>query len=372
MYTTSGVTSINKQRFLTELSKFLTFLSDEEKEQILLSFNRIFDSAENEEELLSSLVSPLKVTVELSRAYSKGGIENAKQKCVELSGIEIAEDNEDSEYVQESLFEEDNSVNTVEVKEPDIYDSIETAVEAAYQSSMNDAVINHASTTIPISDDPEDSDAFSDEEETVEPVSDSTVILDVKKVTAELPAIKVEATPEEPTELEDDSDVKPYVAPERSPIEDNKEISKTEIEVKDDFEFIDSEPKEFFEGSDPNKEEKIETKKQLKLFSLILFLIVFVPIGIAGILAILLVAAALVALMISAVGTGIFALNLTFSGMTMFADIVMTLGVALVCFAFGVLFLWSAVWLLIWAIGHLIKGILSLCRSWCYKEVVVE
>ena len=102
------MTHINRQKFLTqkfltELSKFLTFLNEEEREKVLEKFESIFDRSANEDELLSSMDSPLKLTVEISRAYTKGGLEEVLGMCDDLvSGQWIPDDLSDT--IREQVF----------------------------------------------------------------------------------------------------------------------------------------------------------------------------------------------------------------------------------------------------------------------------
>ena len=97
------MTHINRQKFLTELSKFLTFLNEEEREKVLEKFESIFDRSANEDEMLASMDSPLKLTVEMSRAYTKGGLEEVLGMCDDLvSGQWIPDDL--SETIREQVF----------------------------------------------------------------------------------------------------------------------------------------------------------------------------------------------------------------------------------------------------------------------------
>ena len=59
-----------------------------------------------------------------------------------------------------------------------------------------------------------------------------------------------------------------------------------------------------------------------------------------------------------------------FQGFAVFADIMVLLGVALVLFAFGLLFLWTAIWFVGGVIVSLVHGVAALCDNWCYKEVL--
>ena len=57
---------------------------------------------------------------------------------------------------------------------------------------------------------------------------------------------------------------------------------------------------------------------------------------------------------------------------SVFADILLVLGCALVALALGLLLAWTFVWFIGGAIPALIRGIFALGRKWCYKEVEVR
>ena len=66
------VSTINKQKFLAELAKLLTFMYEEDRQRALGAYNEMFDEAEDEQQLLQALVSPLRQAVEVARAYNSG------------------------------------------------------------------------------------------------------------------------------------------------------------------------------------------------------------------------------------------------------------------------------------------------------------
>ena len=323
------MTFINKQRFLTELSKFLTFLSDDERQQVLMKFGEIFDAAPNQDELLGALVSPLKVTVELSRAYSRGGLQQALDRSVELSGVDLSAAPPPPSPAAESVG-------------ADIYAAIGSAVEEAFESAAEPA----AEPAAPISAEPvpvEPAEPISAEPVPVEPVPAEPV--------APSPAESVPVEPAAP------------VPAESVPVETAAPVP-AEPAVP---EFEDTEPEEFF---DEAADEAVpQGEYRAKPAALMFFILLFVPLGLVGIAVLLCVGAALIAVAAAAIGSGVFAVSLAFSGMAVFADIIMTIGVALVCLAAGVLFLWLALWFLIRSVGGLVRGILHLGKKWCYKEV---
>ena len=318
------MTFINKQRFLTELSKFLTFLSDDERQQVLIKFGEIFDAAPNQDELLGALVSPLKVTVELSRAYSRGGLQQALDRSVELSGVDLSAAPPPPSPAAESVG-------------ADIYAAIGSAVEEAFESAAEPP----AEPTAPVPMEPvpvEPAAPVPSEPVPVEPAAPSPA--------EPVPAEPAASSPAEPVPVEPAA------------------LSPAEPAVP---EFEDTEPEEFF---DEAADEAVpQGEYRAKPASLIFFILLFVPLGLVGIAVLLCVGAALIAVAAAAIGSGVFAVSLAFSGMTIFADIIMTIGVALVCFAAGVPFLWLALWFLIRCVGGLVRGILHLGKKWCYKEV---
>ena len=64
------MTSINKQKFLAELGKLLTFMYDEDREKAVELYVKMFEEAEDEVALLQSLVSPTRQAVIVARAYN--------------------------------------------------------------------------------------------------------------------------------------------------------------------------------------------------------------------------------------------------------------------------------------------------------------
>ena len=316
----------------------MTFLSDNERNQVLVKFGEIFDAAPNQDELASSLVSPLKVTVELSRAYNKGGIGEALKRCVELSGVDIS--------AAPPAAKPESSV--------DIYDAIGSAVEEAFESG--DGAPAQANEPAP---ETHETKAAPAEEPKPQPQ----------------PAEEPKPQPQPAEESKPAGEPKPVMEPKPAPeviVQPQAEIAPAaqDSPVPAVPEFIDTEPEEFFDdGADDDVEAVPQAEYRAKPFALILFIILFVPLGLVGAAVLLCVGAAILAVAAAAAGSCVFAVSLAFSGMTIFADIIMTIGVALVCFAAAVVFLWLCIWFLIRCVGGLVKGICRLGKKWCYKEV---
>ena len=57
------MTDINKQKFLAELGKLLTFMYEEDRQSALAMYAKLFDNARDEQSLLQFLVSPTRQAV---------------------------------------------------------------------------------------------------------------------------------------------------------------------------------------------------------------------------------------------------------------------------------------------------------------------
>ena len=70
---------INKQKFLAELGKLLTFMYDEDRQTALNMYAELFDNNEETEELAKLLVSPTRQAVVIARAYDPAQSEEAEE-----------------------------------------------------------------------------------------------------------------------------------------------------------------------------------------------------------------------------------------------------------------------------------------------------
>ncbi|MBR7015489.1 MAG: hypothetical protein IKI12_03490, partial [Lachnospiraceae bacterium] len=82
----SGVKAINRQKFLTELGKLLTFMYEEDRQLALSYYERMFDAAEDEQALIQGLMSPTRQAVVIARAY------DAKERKLSVSSSSKNED----------------------------------------------------------------------------------------------------------------------------------------------------------------------------------------------------------------------------------------------------------------------------------------
>ena len=133
---------------------------------------------------------------------------------------------------------------------------------------------------------------------------------------------------------------------------DEDDSAPVVIEEEDDEEYDD----EYYD------DEEYEPVRKPRVFLLILYILLAVPVGLLGIL--LLIVPTLI------ITGGVMAVTSAFgSGIAVFADIMVIIGMAFILLALGLLALWIAVWLVGGAMVGLVRGLIHLGGKWCYKEV---
>ena len=113
-----------------------------------------------------------------------------------------------------------------------------------------------------------------------------------------------------------------------------------------------------------------QPRRKAKVFALIVYILFAIPITLAAIAILLVPAVLFLALAVASIICGVVVVSAAFSGFAVIADIMVVLGVALVLFALGLLFLWTAIWFVGGAIVGVVHGVAALCDKWCYKEVL--
>ena len=137
------------------------------------------------------------------------------------------------------------------------------------------------------------------------------------------------------------------------------EIEEEDVEEYDDEEY-----------DDGYYDEDYEPVRKPRVFLLILYILLAVPVGLLGIL--LLIVPTLLFLVLAGliITGGVMAVTSAFgSGIAVFADIMVIIGMAFILLALGLLALWIAVWLVGGAMVGLVRGLIHLGGKWCYKEV---
>ena len=78
------MTTINKQKFLAELGKLLTFMYEEDRQTALAMYVKMFEDAEDERALLQALISPTRQAVIVAREKLSGAFLPLRRRKMEF------------------------------------------------------------------------------------------------------------------------------------------------------------------------------------------------------------------------------------------------------------------------------------------------
>ena len=357
------VKAINKQKFLAELGRLLTFMYEEDRQTALAMYSKMFDDAAEEQLLLQFLVSPTRQAVVLARAY------DAKERKLqvhtqsrdddtgyddvpegELPPFILAISDLQQEAAAQGIFEPVEAAPEVDENQFSLFDEFPQDTPAEQDAVWTDVPsVPQNSTNMQEPDPAEDEDA---------PVSDSVsefadavdafladfAIADGELVPkrAETPAPAEEAPVPPPAETEE---------AEEAPVPaDPVPVTEEELEA----------------------EQAPATQRKAKVFLLILYILCAIPLGILGTAALLVPTLLSLSLAIGFVCAGVLVLTAAFGGFAIFADLMVILGLAIILLALGLLLTWLFIWFIGGAIVGLIRGLCHLGGKWCYKEVPVQ
>ncbi len=347
---------INKQKFLAELGRLLTFMYEEDRLEALAMYTRMFDDAKDEQAILQYLVSPTRQAVVLARSY------DAKERKLQVhsqsrSGEAYA-DGETPDYVQaiDALQREAASLGVI------------SPVEDENQISLFD-------------DGPQETQAAPVYEESAPVYEESAPQLMPEPVTEPqselIPEPQSELMPEAAQESGDKVDV--FLAgfslaeselppqPQAAPLS-IADVPETAAELQPE-----TAEAPVTQSAPQPVAEAPRTERRTNVALLILFIILAIPLSLIGIVLLLVPTVLFLAMAVSAVSLGIMAVSSAFAGgLSLLADVLALLGVALVLLALGLLFAWIFVWFIGGAIAGLIRGVFALGRKWCTKEVPVK
>ena len=369
---------INKQKFLTELGRLLTFMYEEDRQKALSMYTRMFEETEDEQGLIQLLVSPTRQAVVLARTYdakdrklqvySQSRDEYAAPETDEIPPFVLAIDkiarqaealsapkitvSEDQFSLFDDASEEAEEAEPAEVPwEPETQPETETEPEL------------YAEPEIP---------AEIEAETSAEP-----------EKTFELP----EAEEAEPAgeKSEDERIFEDYVSQPAEPLFEEapvpEELKKAEADVDAfiaDFSIADKPVSEDEAAETEPEDEPVERLPELRtamkpsIGLLILYIIVAIPITLIGIAILLIPTLLFLALAGAAAYCGIMAFNAAFGGFSVFADKLVLIGAGVGLLALGLLFVWTFIWFLGGAIAGLVRGVFALGRKWCFKEVAEQ
>ncbi len=406
----SEVTDINKQKFLTELGKLLTFMYEEDRQTALALYERMFDKAEDEMALLQLLVSPTRQAVIVARAYNarehKLDVYTQSREAAPASNGEMPDfvrainqiylsavdqhiiapevtsgqftlfADDDSNLTETYAYDEDAYIPRGKAPAPaPVYAAApEVPAQAPVQVTVPQAPVQ--TPAAPVREEvPEVAPMPVQAEPVPAPEAPAFIPAPVyPEVPEEVPAPEAEApqAPEagEPAPAPAAVDVDDFVAGFSLP----EEAVLPEAPVSEEAPLLrlEDSPAEAVQPAEPKEPAPAptgETLRKPKVFLLILYVLFAVPITLLGILLLLIPTLLCLALAVAVLGVGAAVLIAAFSGFKVFADIMVVLGVALIVLALGILLLWLFIWFIGGAMAGLVRGVCSLGGRWCYKEV---
>ena len=323
------VSTINKQKFLAELAKLLTFMYEDDRQKALGAYNEMFDEAEDEQMLLQALVSPLRQAVEVARAYNAG-----KQSL--STAAKPREDEEANDAFMDTIhriraeaLKKQPAVQVVNENQISLFDAPEEAgpAEAPAQPEA-----------------PEEAPA----EEAAAPAESEDG--------AEAPAEEADAPEEADTEKgpEAEEDAQADEEDEDAPLPESKPAPVLQTAELD--------------RSQPAQ----KTVRKARVPLLILYILLAIPLGLIGLAILLIPALVSLAAAIVCITVAVLAVTSALGSFPKIANLLVALGAALILLAVGLVFLMLFVWFLAGAIGGMINGLITLGGKWCYQEVPAE
>lgn len=349
---------------------------EEDRQTALAMYNQLFDEVDDEQGLLQLLVSPTRQAVVIARSY------NAKERKLQVHAqsreeSETASDDGDApEFIGviEGILEEALSrqaPKTAEVSadqfsmfEDDFFAPTPEAPSAPAEEEAEvqpEATAAEAAAEAPAETSPAEAAETEAEAAEAEAPAPAAPVDEVDAFIADfsIPADQQEFAPEAGEQTAPAEAAEP--AAEAAEAAESAEGDSAPIEIEEE---------DVEEYDDGYYDEDYEPVRKPRVFLLILYILLAVPVGLLGIL--LLIVPTLLFLVLAGliIAGGVMAVTSAFgSGIAVFADIMVIIGMAFILLALGLLALWIAVWLVGGAMVGLVRGLIHLCGKWCYKEV---
>lgn len=417
----SEVSFITRQQFMTELSKLLTFMYDEDRQRALKMYERMFDIAEDDQGLIQHLMSPTRQAVVIARAY------DAKERKLSVSAQKKGDGAEDGDDIPpfvlainrifDELFPEEDPEQGqaedqvsffdlgVDPGKPEVKKPVVPKAEVLLSDTQNFQII------LP-SDRPEEGEAQSPETEDENPAErgeEETGGETPNALSAEeraeaaadwagrpsgpdrkVPILSFTFDEEEPEQPAADSEeagqtadaseetAEPAEAAEESapaqdeaPEEEKKDLVQTvqELFPEEKTETVARQTEEPAEESPRKRRRTVPMERVTDVPRLILFVIAAIPVTLL-LLALLLIPTLLsLGVAIGMIALGVTLILAAFSGFAVLADVLMLFGASLIALALGLVFLWITIWLIGGVMVSLVRSVIELGRKWCSKEV---
>ena len=370
----SEVELINKQKFLAELSKLLTFMYEEDRQEALAMYSSMFDEAEDEQRLIQLLMSPTRQAVIVARAYDAkdrklqvtsqsregSGLNDGETPDFAVAIEKVRKEAEERDILRAGVS--DDQLSFFEEEKPVAAEVVaESEVPAAEEAKEPGEEISDGFAKKQVLDEDELFEDIMKEEEPLAVEAIPAEERDAAEPEEEAEAAEPEGEPEEKQKEAAEEPQEPEESEEPEVTEEVPEVEETELveEAAEPFDYT----------KVPDEDGYIEPEKEAMVGWLTLFVIFAIPIGFVACVLMIVLALVFLALAATVVAAGVFAIRSLFSGFAVFADILLVGGAAVAALALGLLFLWTAIWCLFGAIPGIVRGIIELGRSWCYKEV---
>lgn len=344
---------------------------EEDRQTALAMYNQLFDEVDDEQGLLQLLVSPTRQAVVIARSY------NAKERKLQVHA-QSREESETADYgtapefigVIDGILEEALSrqaPKTAEVSadqfsmfEDDFFAPTPEAPSAEAEVQP-EAPAAEAAVEAPAEASPAEAAETEAEAAEAEAPAPAAPVDEVDAFIADfsIPADQQEFAPEAGEQTAPAEAAEP--AAEAAEAAESAEGDSAPIEIEEE---------DVEEYDDGYYDEDYEPVRKPRVFLLILYILLAVPVGLLGIL--LLIVPTLLFLVLAGliITGGVMAVTSAFgSGIAVFADIMVIIGMAFILLALGLLALWIAVWLVGGAMVGIVRGLIHLGGKWCYKEV---
>ena len=367
---------------------------EEDRQTALAMYNRMFDEAESEQALLQYLVSPTRQAVILARAY------NAKERKLQVHTQSRDEYEQSTDEIpdfvlainqlqdeasalkittpqvsedQISLFD-DSDAGTVPAPAAQVYTEPAADEKKAETQDETEEAPAQKETPPMFADEPAEEAEPDETNDSVTRLADAVdaFLADFTISNDELIAKAKPAAEEEEKAAEPEKEEPAEVPAEETVTEQPKEADVHEPVQAEPEEETETETAAVGIVETEEEDEDAETVRKPIVPLLILYIIFAIPLGLIGILLLLIPAFVSLSLAITAGFLGINGFAATFTGFAVLADILVVAGVSLILLALALLFLWLFVWFIGGAIVGLIHGLCVLGGKWCYKEVAVQ
>lgn len=364
------MTHTDRQKYMAELNKLLTFMFKEDRAEIIQHYNELLDNAEDESALLEEFGSPTKLAVSISRSYNR----DERKLAVTADSKEDAPEKPAAEAKAPEKPQAPEAPKAPQKpSEPEVYTGTYADIveEFRRQRALEEGVEYK-----PIFFDESEPTPVEEPAPVEEPTpAEEPAPAEESAPTEELESVEESAPVEEPVPTEEPAPTEELESVEESaPVEEPapaEEPAPTEepapAEEPNDGTF-----EEYGLSDAEEAAEERRTQRKTNVPLLILYLIIAIPLGIVGVALVIAIGAVVIAAAAAAAFCGVKLFVFAFSGLTVFADIFITAGAALVCCAVALLLLWFGVWGIASGVSGVIVGLKALGRKLCVKEVAVD